>query len=288
VIERVIEGSVRNRFVVLMVAAALAVFGVYAMLDTPVDAVPDLSENQVIVFTDWPGRSPREIEDQVSYPLSRRLQGLAGVKTVRSSSEFGFSMITIIFEDRTDLYFARQRVSERLAEASSFLPKGVTPYLGPDATALGQVFWYTLEPSKEHPIDQSRLWALNKFYVTLQLNGAAGVAEVAPVGGMPVEYQVDVRPEDLRAYGVTVGELFNAISRSNLPAAGGVIQKNNAEYIVRGVGWIKGKADIEDTVVKEVGGVPVYVKTVATVQLGPASGAGCSRRMAARSWARSC
>ncbi len=268
-IERVIEGSVRNRFVVLIVAAALAVFGVYAMLDTPVDAVPDLGENQVIVFTDWAGRSPREIEDQVSYPLSRRLQGLAGVKAVRSSSEFGFSMITIIFEDRTDLYFARQRVSERLAEAGTFLPKGVTPYLGPDATALGQIFWYTLEPSKDHPIDQSRLWALNKFYVALQLNGAAGVAEVAPVGGMPVEYQVDVRPEDLRAYGVTVGELFDAVSRSNLPAAGGVIQKNNAEYIVRGIGWIKGKADIEDAVVKEVGGVPVYVKTVATVQIGP-------------------
>jgi Cu(I)/Ag(I) efflux system membrane protein CusA/SilA len=270
VIERVIEGSVRNRFLVLAVAAALAVFGVYAMLDTPVDAVPDLGENQVIVFTDWPGRSPREVEDQVSYPLSRRLQGLAGVKAVRSSSEFGFSMITVIFEDRTDLYFARQRVSERLAEASSFLPKGVTPYLGPDATALGQVFWYTLEPSKDHPVEPSRLWALNKFYVALQLNGAAGVAEVAPVGGTPVEYQVDVRPEDLRAYGVTVGELFAAVSRSNLPAAGGVVQKNNAEYIVRGVGWVKGKRDIEDAVVKEVGGVPVYVKTVATVQLGPA------------------
>ena len=268
-IERVIEGSVRNRFVVLIAAAALAVFGVYAMLDTPVDAVPDLGENQVIVFTDWAGRSPREIEDQVSYPLSRRLQGLAGVKAVRSSSEFGFSMITIIFEDRTDLYFARQRVSERLAEAGTFLPKSVTPYLGPDATALGQIFWYTLEPSKDHPIDPSRLWALNKFYVALQLNGAAGVAEVAPVGGMPVEYQVDVRPEDLRAYGVTVGELFDAVGRSNLPAAGGVIQKNRAEYIVRGVGWIAGKSDIENTVVKEVGGVPVYVKTVATVQLGP-------------------
>ena len=268
-IERVIEGSVRNRFVVLLVAAALAVFGVYAMLDTPIDAIPDLGENQVIVFTDWPGRSPREIEDQISYPLSRKLQGLAGIKAVRSSSEFNFSMITLIFDDRTDFYFARQRVTERLAEATSYLPKGVTPYLAPDATALGQVFWYTVEPDPKHPIDPGRLWALNKFYVTQQLNAAAGVAEVAPVGGMPQEYQVDVRPEDLRAYGVTVGELFDAVSRSNLPAAGGVVQKNNAEYIVRGVGWIRGKADIEDTVIKEVGGVPVYVKTVATVQLGP-------------------
>jgi Cu/Ag efflux pump CusA len=270
VIERVIEGSVRNRFVVLLVAAALVVFGVYAMLDTPVDAIPDLGENQVIVFTDWPGRSPKEIEDQVTYPLGRKLQGLAGIKAVRSSSEFNFSMITLIFDDRTDFYFARQRVSERLAEASNYLPKGVTPYLAPDATALGQIFWYTVEPDPKHPIDPARLWALNKFYITQQLNAAGGVAEVAPVGGLPQEYQVDVRPEDLRSYGVTVGELFDAVSRSNMPAAGGVIQKNNAEYIVRGVGWIKDKADIENTVVKEVNGTPVYVKTVATVQLGTA------------------
>src|SRR5215475_13850892 len=174
-IERVIEGSVRNRFLVLILAAALAIFGVYAMLDTPVDAVPDLGENQVIVFTDWPGRSPREVEDQISYPLSRRLQGLAGVRAVRSSSEFNFSMITIIFEDRTDLYFARQRVSERLAEAGTFLPKGVTPYLSPDATALGQIFWYTVEPAADHPIDPARLWALNEFYIAPQLNAATGI-----------------------------------------------------------------------------------------------------------------
>jgi len=267
-IERLIEASVRNRFVVLLLAATLAVFGVYAMLDTPVDAVPDLGENQVIVFTDWPGRSPREIEDQISYPLSRKLQGLAGVKTVRSSSEFNFSMITVIFEDGVDFYFARQRVSERLAQAGSFLPPGVTPYMAPDATALGQIYWYTLEPDPKQPIDPGRLWAVNKFYVAPQLNAASGVAEVAVVGGMPLEYQVDVQPEALRSYGITVGELFAAVSRSNMPAAGGLIQKNNAEYIVRGVGWLKDKADIENTVVKDVQGTPIYVKNVATVQLG--------------------
>ena len=187
-IERLIEASVRNRFVVLLAAVALAVFGVYAMLDTPVDAIPDLGENQVIVFTDWPGRSPREVEDQVTYPLSRKLQGLAGVKAVRSSSEFNFSMITIIFADGTDYYFARQRVSERLAQADGFLPAGVTPYLAPDATALGQIFWYTVEPSKANPVDPPRLWALNKFYIAPQLTAAAGVAEVAPAGGTPLEY----------------------------------------------------------------------------------------------------
>src|SRR5687768_8846724 len=168
-IERIIEYSIRNRFLVIAIAAALTVFGVYATLDTPVDAIPDLSENQVIVFTDWMGRSPREIEDQVTYPLSRKLQGLAGVKAVRSSSEFNFSMITIIFKDDVNFYFARDRVNERIKQASTFLPPGVVPYLAPDATALGQVFWYTVETSPINPVDSGRLWALNKFYITQQL-----------------------------------------------------------------------------------------------------------------------
>src|SRR5215467_10696214 len=231
-IEKLIAASIRNRFLVLIAAAALTVAGVYATLNTPIDAIPDLSENQVIVFTDWMGRSPREIEDQITYPLSRKLQGLAGVRAVRSSSEFNFSMITIIFEDRIDFYFARQRVTEKLAQANTFLPAGVVPYLAPDATALGQVFWYTLEASPRNPIEPGRLWALNKFYVAPQLNAAAGVSDVAVVGGMPMEYQIDVRPEDLRSYNVTLGELYAAVARSNMPAGGGVIQKNNAEYIV--------------------------------------------------------
>src|SRR5882672_5854078 len=267
-IEKIIELSIRNRFVVLILAAALTVAGVYAVLSTPVDAIPDLSENQVIVFTDWMGRSPREIEDQVTYPLSRKLQGLAGVRAVRSSSEFNFSMITIIFEDKIDFYFARQRVTEKLGQASNYLPPGVVPYLAPDATALGQVFWYTVEASPSNPIDSSKLWALNKFYIAPQLNAAPGVSDVAVVGGTPLEYQIDVRPEALRAYGITLGDLYSAVGKSNMPSGGGVIQKNNAEYIVRGVGWIRGKDDIEMTVIKEVKGTPIYVKTVATVQLG--------------------
>src|SRR5438552_13445030 len=144
-IERVIEYSIRNRFIVLVIAGALAIGGIYAVLNTPVDAIPDLSENQVIVFTDWMGRSPKEVQDQVTYPLSLKLQGLAGVKAIRSSSEFNFSMITIIFEDSIDFYFARQRVMEKLTLADTFLPQGVAPYLAPDATALGQIFWYTAE-----------------------------------------------------------------------------------------------------------------------------------------------
>lgn len=267
-IETIIEYSIRNRFLILILAAALSVWGVYAVLDTPVDAIPDLSENQVIVFTDWMGRSPREIEDQITYPLSRQLQGLAGVRAVRSSSEFNFSMITIIFEDKIDFYFARQRVTEKLGQANTFLPSGVVPYLAPDATALGQIFWYTVETSISNPVDPQRLWALNKFYVVPQLTSAAGVAQVATVGGAPLEYQIDVRPDSLRTYGITLSDLYAAVAKSNMPSGGGVIQKNNAEYIVRGVGWIKDKTDIENAVIKEVNGTPIYVKQVAVVQLG--------------------
>ena len=144
-IENIIEFSIRNRFIVILLSLGVVVWGVYAVINTPVDAIPDLSENQVIVFTDWMGRSPQEIEDQITYPLSVNLQGLAGVKAVRSSSEFNFSMINIIFEDNVDFYFARQRVLERLTLASTFLPPGVVPYMAPDATALGQIFWYTVE-----------------------------------------------------------------------------------------------------------------------------------------------
>jgi len=266
-IERLIESSIRNRGLVLLVTAALAAWGVYAVLDTPMDAIPDLSENQVIVFADWMGRSPKEIEDQVTYPLSLKLQGLAGVRVVRSNSEFNFAMITVIFEDHVDYYFARQRVLEKLTLAATFLPAGVTPYLAPDATALGQIFWYTVEPGTT-PVDPGRLWAVNRFVIAPELNSVPGVAEVATVGGSPLEYQVDVKPEALRAYGITLGELYAAVARSNLAVGGRVVQKNNAEYLVRGVGWLAGKADIEETVVAEVNGTPVLVRHVAAVQLG--------------------
>jgi Cu(I)/Ag(I) efflux system membrane protein CusA/SilA len=271
-IERVIEYSIRNRFIVLTLAAGLAVWGVYAVLNTPVDAVPDLSENQVIVFTDWMGRSPKEIEDQVTYPLSLKLQGLASVKTIRSSSEFNFSMITIIFEDSVDFYFARQRVLEKLDEVrgSTLLPQGVVPRLASDATALGQIFWYTVEASPSDPVDPARMWAINKYQIIPQLNSAKGVSEVSTVGGAPLEYQIDVKPEALRAYGVTLGDVYSAVAKSNAAAGGGVIQKNNAEYLVRFVGWIKGKESIENTVIrKDRAGTPLYVKNLATVQLGP-------------------
>ena len=268
IVERVIEFSIRNRFLVLSAWLLVAVWGVHSVLHTPVDAIPDLSENQVIVFTDWMGRSPHEIEDQVTYPLSVNLQGLAGVKAVRSSSEFNFSMIDIIFEDDVDFYFARERVLERLTLASTFLPQGVVPYLAPDATALGQVFWYTLEGKDQEP---GRLRAVQDWFVRYQLNSVPGVAQCASVGGYPIEYQVDVDPVKLRSYGVTLGDVFSAVSRSNSAVGGRVVHKGNAEYLIRGVGWIRSTRDIESTVVRaEPGrGTAITVSNVATVSLGP-------------------
>jgi len=264
-IEKLIEYSIRNRFLVMIAAAALTVWAVYAVLNTPVDAIPDLSENQVIVFTDWMGRSPNEIEDQITYPLSLKLQGLAGVKAVRSTSEFNYSMITIIFEDNVGFYFARERVLEKLTLGSTFLPAGIVPYLASDSTALGQIFWYTLEGGK---LDPGRMWALQKYFVGPELNSVPGVAEVGMAGGLPKEYQIDVDPNALRAYGVTLGELYDAIARSNAAVGGRIIQKNNADYLVRSIGWIESTRDIENTVIKERNGTPTYVKNVAAVQVG--------------------
>ncbi len=264
-IERIIEASIRNRFLTLILIAAMAVWGVISLKRTPIDAIPDLSENQVIVFADWMGRSPQEIEDQVTYPLSVNLQGLAGVKAVRSTSEFNFSMINVIFDDSVDFYFARTRVLERLPIVTTLLPPGVVPYLAPDATALGQVFWYTVEGDGR---DLGELRAVQDWYVRYQLWSVPGVAQVSSVGGMPREYQVDVNPERLRGYGITLGEVFGSISRSNSAVGGRVIQKANAEYLVRGVGWIRDVRDIEDTVVASRDGVPVRVRDVASVQLG--------------------
>ena len=240
-IERIIEYSVRNPLLVIVAALAVAGIGVYSVINTPIDAIPDLSENQVIVFADWPGRSPKEVEDQVTYPLSVNLQGLAGVKAIRATSEFGFSMINIIFEDKIDFYFARQRVLERLSIASTFLPTGVAPYLAPDATALGQIFWYTVEGGGN---DLGRLRAIQDWYVRYQLYSVAGVAEVASVGGFPIEYQVDIDPNKLRAYGVTLGEVYSAVERSNSSVGGRIIQKANSEYLVRSIGWIASLDDV--------------------------------------------
>lgn len=267
-IESIIEWSIRNRFLVILVSLVVGIAGFRALMTMPVDAIPDLSENQVIVFTDWMGRSPQEIEDQITYPLSVNLQGLAGVKVVRSSSEFNFSMITIIFKDETDYYFARQRVLEKLSIASTFLPQGVIPYMAPDATAVGQIFWYTVEGDDK---DLSELRSIQDWYVRYQLNSVPGVAEVASVGGAPKEYQVDLDPNKLRAYGVSLGEVYSAIARSNSSVGGRVIHQGSAEYLIRSVGWIENLDDIRETVVTQRGnGTPINVGMLGAVQVGPA------------------
>ncbi len=263
----IIEWSIRNRFLVILASIGLAIAGVRAIVTMPIDAIPDLSENQVIVFADWMGRSPQEIEDQVTYPLSAKLQGLSGVKVVRSSSEFNFSMIAIIFDESTDYYFARQRVLERLVTVGAEMPPGVAPYMAPDATAVGQIFWYTLEGQDQ---DLSELRSLQDWYVRYQLNSVPGVAEVASVGGAPREYQVDLDPNRLRAFGISLGEVYSAIARSNSSVGGRVIHQGNAEYLIRSVGWIQGIDDIRETVVAQrKNGTPIDVGMLGAVQIGP-------------------
>jgi len=264
-INRVIEFSLRNRFLIVAAYIALAVTGYWAMMHTPIDAIPDLSENQVIVFSDWPGRSPQEVEDQITYPLTVNLQGLPGVKTVRSASAFGFSMINVIFEDSVDIYFARTRVLERLSLASSFLPAGISPMLGPDATGVGQVFWYTVEG----PYDGGTLHSVQDWFIKYQLNSVPGVAEVASIGGFVRQYQIDIDPVKLRAYNIPMREVFNAVQRSNNNVGAKVMEVNDAEYMVRGIGLIRGVDDIENIVLSAANGTPVYVRNIASVQLGP-------------------
>src|SRR5580700_12281848 len=211
-INRLIELSLRNRVLVIAAFLLLAGWGYWALLTTPIDAIPDLSDNQVIVFTDWTGRSPQEVEDQITYPLTVNLQGLPGVKVVRSSSAFGFSMIFAIFNEDVDLYFARTRVLERLNLVSKQLPAGVVPTLGPDATGVGHVFWYTVEGGGK---DVRELRALQDWFIRYQLNSVPGVAEVASVGGTVQQYQIDVDPNRLRSYGVPLSMVMRGVMASN-------------------------------------------------------------------------
>jgi Cu(I)/Ag(I) efflux system membrane protein CusA/SilA len=264
-INRLIEFSLKNRFLIVLAYLLLAGWGYWALISTPIDAIPDLSDNQVIVFVDWPGRSPQEVEDQITYPLTVNLQGLPGVRTVRSSSAFGFSMVNIIFEDSVDVYFARTRVLERLNLASSFLPAGVVPTLGPDATGVGQVFWYTVEG----PYDPATLRSLQDWFVRYQLNSVPGVAEVASIGGFVRQYQVDVDPTRLRAYNIPIRMIFDAIQRSNSNVGAKVIESNDREFVVRGLGLIGSVADIENIVLTSSNATPVSIRNVARVQLGP-------------------
>jgi copper/silver efflux system protein len=266
-INRLLEFSLRNRILVVLVYVGLATWGWWALRATPIDAIPDLSDNQVIVFTDWPGHSPQEVEDQVTYPLTVNLQGLAGVRVVRSQSAFGFSMIYVIFEDKVDLYFARSRVLERMSLVTKLLPAGVAPTLGPDATGVGHVFWYTVE-SPTHSLRELR--SLQDWFIRYRLNAVPGVAEVASVGGFVQQYQIDLEPDRLRLYNLPLSTVVAAVRESNLNVGGNVLESSGAWVIVRGVGLIASIEDVKRIVVGASNGVPIYVDQIANVQLGDA------------------
>lgn len=272
-IHRLIEWSMRNRFLVLCGTLILIAVGIFELRRAPVDAIPDLSENQVIVFADWPGRSPQEVEDQVTYPLSTNLQGLAGVKTVRATSMFGFSLLTIIFDEKIDNYFARTRVLERLNYLSGILPEGVVPKLGPDATGLGWIYQYYLDvdPAKSPSgtgYDLGQLRAVQDWFIRYQLNAVPGVAEVASVGGFVRQYQIEVSSLKMRSAEVSIDDVMTAVSQSNLNVGGKVIEENGMEFVVRGIGLVQSTADLEKVVLKEREGTPIYLRDVATVQIG--------------------
>jgi len=267
VINRLIELSLRNRVLVIAAFLLLGGWGYWALLTTPIDAIPDLSDNQVIVFTDWTGRSPQEVEDQVTYPLTVSLQGLPGVRVVRSSSAFGFSMINVIFEDQVDLYFARSRVLERLNLLTKGLPSGVVPTLGPDATGVGHVLWYTVEGTGQ---SLQELRTLQDWFIRYQLNAVPGVAEVATVGGVVRQYQVDVDPNRLRGFRIPFSAVADAVVRSNRNVGGNVLEAGGAWSVIRGLGLIESPRDLENTVIGAENGVPIYLRQVATVRVGDA------------------
>jgi copper/silver efflux system protein len=264
-IEKIIDFSARNKFVIIVLYLIIIGWGIWAVAHTPLDAIPDLSENQVIVFTDWMGRSPHLVEDQVTFPLVTALQGVPEVHAIRAQSMFGMSFIYIIFNESTDLYWARSRVLEKLSTVQSSLPQGAKVQLGPDGTGVGHVFWYTLDGR----YDLGTLRAIQDWYVRLNLQGVPGVAEVASVGGFVRQYQVDVDPAKMKGYNFTLADIRNAVMRSNNDVGGKILEVSDAEYFVRGQGYIQSVRDVENSVVGSgPDGTPVYVKNIGTVQLG--------------------
>ena len=265
-IARIIEWSLRNRFVVACLTLLVAALGLRAVYSTPVDAIPDLGENQVLVFADWTGRSPQEVETQITQPLSLSLHGLAGVKTVRATSMFGLSLLTVIFEDEVPGAAARQRVQERLGSLSRHLPAGVQPTLGPDATGLGWVYQYYLDA--KGPTDLGELRSLQDGLIRAQLNSVPGVAEVGSVGGFVKQYQIEVDSARMRALGVSMRMVMTAVSESHLNVGGKTIEENGMEFVVRGVGVLRGVGDLEKIVVTEKDGISVCLKDLARVEIG--------------------
>jgi Cu(I)/Ag(I) efflux system membrane protein CusA/SilA len=266
VIARVIELSARNRMVILLMTAVIVAAGVWAVLSTPLDAIPDLSDPQVIVYTDYPGQAPQVVEDQVTYPLTTALLAVPKSKVVRGFSFFGVSFVYVVFEDGTDIYWARSRVLEYLNFAQKRLPGGVTPSLGPDATGVGWVFEYAVIGA-QHSLAELR--SIQDWFIRFQLTKAQGVAEVASVGGFVKQYHVVVDPAKLRAFGLSLSQVTGAIRAGNADVGGRTIEMSEREYMVRGRGYLKGTGDLENIVLKSEGGTPVLLKDVGRAELGP-------------------
>lgn len=265
-LNKLIEFSLKNRVIVLILFAVVIVWGVFTVRDTPIDAFPDLSENQVLVSADWMGRGPQEIQDQVTYPLETALRGLPKVKEVRSASSFGMSLITVIFEDGVEPYFARQVVNEKVQQAIPQLPRGVQPALGPVSTPMGQVFMYTVE-SDRHNLAELR--TVEDFTIKQQLSAVPGVAEVASIGGYVMQYQVNLDPSLLQSYRITFNQVFGALGANNANIGAKVVEQNGQEFIIRGLGLIQSPDDIKNIVITQNNNVPIYIKDVAAVTAGP-------------------
>ncbi|MCF7908070.1 MAG: CusA/CzcA family heavy metal efflux RND transporter [Candidatus Omnitrophica bacterium] len=264
-INKIIEIALKNRFLVIATFILLIVWGYSSMKEIPVDAIPDIGELQILVYADWPGRSPKDVEDQVIYPLTTGLMGVPKVKVVRSTSAFGFGLVNMIFEDGTDFYWARTRVLERLDFAKKNIPKDASVTLGPDATALGQIFWYTVEGDG---YDLAELRSIQDWYVRYQLTSVEGVSEVASVGGYVKQYQIDIDPNKLFSHQVKLHQVISAVKKSNIDVGAKVFEEGGVEFVVRGLGFIKNTEDIEDIVIDSRGGVPIYVKNIAKVTIG--------------------
>jgi Cu(I)/Ag(I) efflux system membrane protein CusA/SilA len=264
-VEKIISFSLRNRAVILLVSACLFAWGIYSVQQNPIDAIPDLSENQVIVFTEWMGRSPQVMEDQVTYPLVSNLQGIPKIKNIRAASMFGMSFVYIIFEDNVDPYWARTRVLERLNYAQRLLPQNVVPTLGPDGTGVGHVFWYHLD-AKGMDLGEQR--AIQDWYVKFALQTVPGVAEVASFGGFEKQYQLVLDPLKMQYYNVNIMEVMNAVKSINNDVGGRKFEMSNMAYIIRGLGYIKNIKDVEDIAIKNYNSVPVRVKDIGSIQMG--------------------
>jgi Cu(I)/Ag(I) efflux system membrane protein CusA/SilA len=264
-VQKLIALSLRNRFIVMIIATAIFVFGIMAVKKNPIDAIPDLSENQVIVFTEWMGRSPQVIEDQVTYPLVSNLQGIPKVSNIRGSSMFGMSFVYVIFEEGVDIYWARTRVLERLNFAQRLLPAGATPSLGPDGTGVGHIFWYHLDAPQ---LDLGEQRALQDWYIKFALQTVPGVAEVASFGGFEKQYQLVVDPVKLQFYNLSLMDVMNKVKANNNDVGGRKFEMSGMAYVIRGLGYISSLEDVENIPIAQYNGMPVRVKDIGSVQMG--------------------